>query len=87
MLGSIGAETEMRRAGTLAKQAVILFPAVAVIRLADHYIHSLSDVLNLTAFILFAAVLVYQFILSIRILYHSRNTVRMIAAISEEASP
>ena len=84
VLGSIGAETEARRACSLAKQSMIWCPAVGVIRLADHYIPPLSDAINLIAFVLFAAVLICQFILCIRIVICSRNTAGMIAAISEE---
>ena len=84
VLGTIGAETEARRACSLAKQSMIWFPAVGVIRLADHYIPPLSDAINLIAFVLFAAVLICQFILCIRIVICSRNTAGMIAAISEE---
>ena len=84
VLNRIGAEAEMRKARSLAKQAVIWFPAVGMIRLADHYIPPMSDAVSLIAFVLFAAVLICQFILSIRIAVHARNTARMIAAISEE---
>ena len=86
VLGSIGAETEARRARSLAKQALIWFPAVGVIRLADHYIPTVSDIISLIAFVLFAAVLICQFILSIRIAVHARNTAGIISAISEEAA-
>ena len=84
VLGSIGAETEAHRACSLAKQALIWFPAVGVIRLADHYIPPVSDMISLIAFVLFAAVLICQFILCIRIVIFSGNTARMIAALSEE---
>ena len=84
VLSSIGAENEARRACSLAKQSMIWFPAVGVIRIADHYIPPMSDAVNLIAFILFAAVLVFQFILCIRIAIFSGNTARMIAAIFEE---
>ena len=86
VLSSIGAETEARRARSLAGQALIWFPAVGVIRLADHYIPPVSDAVNLIAFVLFAAVLIVQFILCIRIAVHARNTAGIIAAISEEAA-
>ena len=86
VLGSIGAETEGHRACSLAKHSMIWFPAVGIIRLADHYIPPMSDVINLIAFVLFAAVLICQFILCIRIVIFSGNTARMIAAISEEAA-
>ena len=86
VLSSIGAETEARRARSLARQALIWFPAVGVIRLADHYIPPVSDAVNLIAFVLFAAVLIVQFILCIRIAVHARNTAGIIAAISEEAA-
>ena len=86
VLGSIGAETEARRACTLAKQSMIWLPAVGVIRLADHYFPPVSDAVNLIAFVLFAAVLICQFILCIRIVIFSGNTARMIAAISEEGA-
>ena len=86
VLGSIGAEAEAHRACSLAKQAVIWFPAVGIVRLGDHYAPPMSDVLSLIAFILFAAVLIYHFILCIRIAVHARNTAGMIAAISEEAA-
>ena len=86
VLGSIGAETETRRACSLAKQALIWFPAVGIVRLADHYIPPMSDAVSLIAFILFSAVLIGQFILCIRITVHARNTAGMIAAISEEAA-
>ena len=84
VLGSIGAEAEAHRACSLAKQSMIWFPAVGIIRLTDHYIPPMSDVINLIAFVLFAAVLICQFILCIRIVICSRNTAGMIAAISEE---
>ena len=84
VLGSIGAETEAHRACILAKQSMIWFPAVGVIRLADHYFPPVSDAVNLIAFVLFAAVLICQFILCIRIVIFSGNTARMIAALSEE---
>lgn len=84
VLGSIGAEPETLRARSLAKQALIWFPAVGIVRLADHYIQPMSDIVSLMAFVLFAAVLICQFILSIRIAVHSGNTAGMIAAISEE---
>ena len=86
VLGSIGAEAETRRACSLARQAMIWFPAVGIIRLADHYIPTMSDTVSLIAFILFAAVLIRHFILCIRIAVHSRNTAGMIAAISGEAA-
>ena len=86
VLSSIGAETEASRARSLARQALIWFPAVGVIRLADHYIPPVSDAVNLIAFVLFAAVLIVQFILCIRIAVHARNTAGIIAAISEEAA-
>ena len=86
VLSSIGAETEARRARSLARQALIWFPAVGAIRLADHYIPPVSDAVNLIAFVLFAAVLIVQFILCIRIAVHARNTAGIIAAISEEAA-
>ena len=86
VLSMIGAGTEARRASSLAKQSMIWFPAVGVIRLADHYIPPVSDVINLIAFVLFAAVLIGQFMLCIRIAVHARNTARMIAAISEEGA-
>ena len=86
VLGSISAEAETRRARSLARQALIWFPAVGIIRLADHYIPPMSDAVNLAAFILFAAVLIRHFILCIRIAVHSRNTARIIAAISEEGA-
>ena len=86
VLGSIGAETEARRACSLARQSMIWFPAVGVIRLADHYIPPMSDAISLIAFVLFAAVLICQFILCIRIAVHARNTAGMIAAVSEEAA-
>ena len=86
VLGRIGAEAEAHRARSMAGQAMIWFPAVGIVRLADHYIPPMSDAVNLIAFILFAAVLVFQFILCIRITLHSRNTAGMIAAISEEAA-
>ena len=74
VLGSIGAETEAHRACILAKQSMIWFPAVGVIRLADHYFPPVSDAVNLIAFVLFAAVLICQFILCIRIVIFSGNT-------------
>ena len=86
VLGSIGAEAEARRAGFLAKQAMIWFPAVGIVRLADHYLPPMSDAVSLIAFILFAAVLICQFILCIRIVLHARKTAETIAAISEEAA-
>ena len=86
VLGSIGAGTEAHRACTLAKQSMIWLPAVGVVRLADHYFPPVSDVISLIAFILFAAVLICQFILCIRIVVHARNTAGMIAAISEEGA-
>ena len=86
VLGSIGAGPEMHRAGALAKQAMIWFPAVGLARLADHYVPPVSDAVNLMAFVLFAAVLICQFILCIRIVIHSRNTAGMIAAVSEEGA-
>lgn len=86
VLGSIGAGTEARRARSLARQSMIWFPAVGVIRLADHYAPPVSDAINLIAFILFAAVLIGQFILCIRIAVHARKTAGMIAAISEEGA-
>ena len=86
VLGRIGAEAEAGRARSLAGQAMIWFPAVGTIRLADHYMPPMPDAVSLIAFILFAAVLVFRFILCIRIAVHSRNTARMIAAISEEAA-
>ena len=86
VLNSIGAEAETRRACSLAAQAMIWFPAVGIVRLADHYAPPMSDVFNVIAFILFASVLVWHFILCIRITLHSRNTAGMIAAISEEAA-
>ena len=86
VLGSIGAETEARRACFLAGQAMIWFPAVGFVRLADHYAPPMSDAVNLIAFVLFAAVLICQFILCIRIAVHARNTAKMIAAISEEGA-
>jgi hypothetical protein len=84
VLGSIGAETEAHRACFLAKQSMIWFPAVGIIRLADHYIPPMSDVVNLIAFVLFAAVLICQFVLCIRIVIFSGKAAKMIAAISEE---
>ena len=86
VLGSIGAEAETRKARSLARQAMIWFPAVGVIRLADHYFPPVSDAVNLIVFILFAAGLICQFILCIRIVIFSGNTARMIAAISEEGA-
>ena len=86
VLGRIGAEAEAHRARSLAGQAMIWFPAVGIVRLADHFIPPMSDVVSLIAFILFAAVLVFQFILCVRIAIHFRNTAGMIAAISEEAA-
>ena len=86
VLGSIGAEAEARRACSLARQSAIWFPAVGFVRLADHYAPPMSDAVNLIVFILFAAVLIGQFILCIRIAVHARNTARMIAAISEEGA-
>ena len=86
VLSGIGAETEARRACSLARQSMIWFPAVGVIRLADHYIPPMSDAVSLIAFVLFAAVLICQFILCIRIAIFSGNTARMIAAISEEGA-
>ena len=86
VLGSIGAEAEAVKARSLAGQAVIWFPAVGIIRLADHYIPPMSDAASLIAFILFAAVLIWHFILCIRIAVHSRNTAGMITAISGEAA-
>ena len=86
VLGRIGAEAEAHRARSLAGQAMIWFPAVGIVRLADHFIPPMSDAVSLIAFILFAAVLVFQFILCVRIAIHFRNTAGMIAAISEEAA-
>ena len=86
VLGSIGAEAETRKARSLAGQAMIWFPAVGVVRLADHYIPPVSDAISMIAFVLFAAVLIGQFILCIRITVHARNTAGMIAAISEEGA-
>ena len=86
VLGSIGAEAEAVKARSLAGQAVIWFPAVGIIRLADHYIPPMSDAVSLIAFILFAAVLIWHFILCVRIAVHFRNTAGMIAAISGEAA-
>ena len=86
VLGRIGAEAEAHRARSLAGQAMIWFPAVGIVRLADHFIPPMSDAVSLIAFILFAAVLVFQFILCVRIAIHIRNTAGMIAAISEEAA-
>ena len=86
VLDSIGAEAETRRARTLAGQALVWFPAIGIVRLADHYIPPMSDAVSLIAFILFAAVLIRQFILCIRIAVHSRNTAGIIAAISGEAA-
>ena len=84
VLSRIGAETETRRACFLAKQSMIWFPAVGAIRLADHYFPPVSDAINLIAFVLFAAVLIVQFILCIRIVICAGNTAKIIAAISEE---
>ena len=86
VLGRIGAEAEAHRARSLAGQAMIWFPAVGIVRLVDHFIPPMSDAVSLIAFILFAAVLVFQFILCVRIAIHFRNTAGMIAAISEEAA-
>ena len=86
VLGRIGAEAEAHRARSMAGQAMIWFPAVGIVRLADHFIPPMSDAVSLIAFILFAAVLVFQFILGVRIAIHFRNTAGMIAAISEEAA-
>ena len=86
VLGSIGAETEARRARSLARQAMIWFPAVGFVRLADHYAPPMSDAVSLIAFVLFAAVLIGHFVLCIRIAVHARNTAGMIAAISEEGA-
>ena len=86
VLGRIGAEAETCKARSLSRQAMAWFPAVGMIRLADHYAPPMSDAVSLIAFILFAAVLIGQFILCIRITIHSRNTAGMIAAISEEAA-
>ena len=86
ILSSIGAETETQKARSLARQTMIWFPAVGMIRLADHYIPPMSDAASLIVFVLFAVVLIWHFILCIRIAIHSRNTARMIATISEEAA-
>ena len=86
VLSSIGAEAETRSARSLAAQAMIWFPAVGIVRLADHYAPLMSDVFNVIAFVLFAAVLIWHFILCIRITVHARNTAGIIAAISEEAA-
>ena len=86
VLASIGAEAETRTARSMAGQALIWFPAVGIVRLADHYAPPMSDAVSLAAFILFAAVLVWQFILCIRIAVHARKTAGLIAAISEEAA-
>ena len=86
VLGSIGAETEARRARSLARQAMIWFPAVGFVRLADHYAPPMPDAVSLIAFVLFAAVLICHFVLCIRIAVHARNTAGMIAAISEEGA-
>ena len=86
VLNSIGAEAETRKARFLARQAVIWFPAVGIIRAADHYAPPMSDAVNLIAFVLFAAVLIWHFILCVRIAVHFRNTAGMIAAISGEAA-
>ena len=86
VLGRIGAEAETCKARSLSRQAMAWFPAVGMIRLADHYAPPMSDAFSLIAFILFAAVLVCHFILCIRIAVHARKTAGMIATISEEAA-
>ena len=86
VLDHIGAGKEAHRARSLARQALIWFPAVGVIRLADHFIPPMSDAVALILAVLFAAVLIGQFILCIRIVVHSRNTARTIAAVAEEVA-